>query len=89
MQTSFYQVGVLSSNPNVPVYYYNPDNYEPVIVFNTYNNTAPPSSVFDLPAGCMQRDHAHISWETLNYIVNYNSVHEMGKKMLADINFYR
>ena len=41
----------------MPVYYYNPNGDEPVIVFNTYNNSVPPSSVFDLPAGCVQSGH--------------------------------
>ena len=54
-ELTFYQVGVLSSNPNEPIYYYNPndeDNDMILIVFHTYDSSPPSSSVFEVPASC-------------------------------------
>ena len=47
---SFFEVGVLSSNPDKPVYYFNTETG--VIIFNKYDGTPPQSSVFDIPANC-------------------------------------
>lgn len=48
---NYYQVGVLSSNPNEAVYYLS-NTALGVIVFDRYENSAPPDSVFDIPTSC-------------------------------------
>ena len=48
---NFYQVGVLSNNPNKPVYFFSTSALG-VIVFKSYDNSAPDDSVFDIPASC-------------------------------------
>ena len=46
-----YEVGVLSSDPEMPVYYLDSTVQGPVL-FSNYNNTAPPASKFAVPAAC-------------------------------------
>ena len=48
---NFYQVGVLSSSPNQPFYYFGTSAMG-LVIFDKYENSVPPESVFDLPASC-------------------------------------
>ena len=52
MNGNYYQVGVLSNDTNQPVYYLSTSAIG-LTVFNSYENSTPPDSVFDLPSSCL------------------------------------
>lgn len=46
-------MGVLSSNPNQPFYYFAPGSgFLSVAIFDNYDNSVPPESVFEIPGIC-------------------------------------
>ena len=49
---NYYQVGVLSNNTNQPVYYLSTSAIG-LIVFDSYENSTPLDSLFDLPSSCL------------------------------------
>ena len=53
----FTELGVLSSDPNRPVYVYFVEGGSGVVaIFETFNKSAPPSSVFDIPPNCKSQE---------------------------------
>ena len=46
-----YDVAVLSTDPEMPVYYLDSNSQGPVL-FSNYSNTAPPASKFAVPPAC-------------------------------------
>ena len=48
------ELGVLSSDPNRPVYVYFVGSG--VVIFETFNKSVPPPSVFDIPPNCKSQE---------------------------------
>ena len=46
------EVGVLSTDPEKPVYLFAAGNDPAPLLFNNYNNSAPPKSKFAVPPAC-------------------------------------
>ena len=49
---NYYQVGVLSNDTNQPAYYLSTSAMG-LTVFDSYENSTPPDSLFDLPSSCL------------------------------------
>ena len=49
---NYYQVGVLSNDANRPLYFLSTTAIG-LTVFDSYENSTPPESVFDLPSSCI------------------------------------
>ena len=77
---NYYQLGVLSSDPNQPVYYLSSTAIG-LIVFDSYENSTPPDSVFDIPSSCVTDQKSSMDAKTMAEhksshmnVFNFNSV---------------
>lgn len=70
---NYYQVGVLSNNTNQPVYYLSTSAIG-LIVFDSYENTTPPDSVFNLPSSCGTSDQkSSVEAKHINLLAEHES----------------
>ena len=78
MNENYYQVGVLSNDANRPLYFLSSTAIG-LTVFDSYENSTPPESVFDLPSSCISNQKSSVEAKPTEYkssmnVFNFNGV---------------